>query len=136
MVPKFRAYLKDQKYISPVISLSWAIASDQKESPLIEVINAETLKNDTYGFNEVELMQWTGLVDKNGVEIFQGDICRIPDRELLVVEWVKDMWHLKSNRLPNLTKGNYRLEYYLPNIEVIGNRYLNPELLEGDECEC
>ena len=80
-----------------------------------------------------ELMQYTGLKDKNGKEIYEGDIIDNGEgMELTIVEYVEDMFHLKSTKYPNLSKGNYRLATYVGlGCEIIGNIYENPELLSG-----
>lgn len=81
--------------------------------------------------------QYTGLTDKNGKEIFEGDICQIKNHRLItdtpfVVEWedfVYNGWTWRDldddGSVDSFTSGaaNY--------CEIIGNIHDNPELLEG-----
>jgi len=78
----------------------------------------------------IVLMQFTGLKDKNGKEIYEGDIlCRAGHRNR-VVEWKEDAFILRPN--PALDSDHdqpYRLKTVTRTSEVIGNIYENPELL-------
>ena len=72
------------------------------------------------------LMQCTGLKDKNGKLIYEGDIVRdinIPSYFYIIV-WFKGGFYLKS------TVSNSFLVFDTTQQEVIGNIYENPELLE------
>lgn len=82
-----------------------------------------------------KLMQYTGLKDRHGVEIYEGDILKPTEtsskRENRKVEYVDGSFcyslegHLKPNYYSNLTQGKSQLFY------VIGNIWENPELLKG-----
>ena len=95
---------------------------------------------------ECELMQYTGLLDKNGTEIYEGDIIRFYDRgnmfdnEILPCIARVTMKYAKWFPEPILVKGLRHFEFrgndidrgycgHNEDCEVIGNIYENPELL-------
>lgn len=83
-------------------------------------------------FRDVKLMQSTGLKDKNGKEIFEGDILGTKDGLLNgVVEYRSDlgMWTNSLIRYNNFE----RLCNVASDREIIGNIYENRELLEDKE---
>ena len=70
-------------------------------------------------------LQFTGLLDKHGKKIFEGDIFNYGGKRNFVVIFHKGYFCYKSG--PN--------EYHIfdeTQVEVIGNIYENPELLKGD----
>lgn len=67
-------------------------------------------------------MQFTGLIDKNGKEIYEGDIVTTPKGNCAVT--------FELGCFYTITISRYRLGGWESNcIEIIGNIYENPELL-------
>lgn len=78
-------------------------------------------------YKDFNLMQYTGLKDKNGKEIYEGDIFHIGSKKILyVVEWID--CGLKGKQIRN---GSWiGLDFWKKDIEILGNIYENPELME------
>lgn len=128
MIPRFRAWDKEFKEMVQVDALVFdeqIIKATYKNRNVVK----EDLKNYV-------LMQSTGLTGKNGKEIFEGDIVKVtdgdertnfPDGGIGTICGFDEifMWYIDGqvhNGLFDISQ-----EYY---IEVIGNIYENPEMLE------
>lgn len=79
-----------------------------------------------YSWIDVYLMQSTWLEDKNGDEIFRGDIV------IFEYYWPTYIWEVSSNEFFHSCIKVWEKEFHIDNAmiwEVIGNIYENPELL-------
>ncbi|MEG6531633.1 YopX family protein [Lacticaseibacillus paracasei] len=132
---KFRAYSSHNHKMYPVSNIEWdldgriwAIADDGKNG--IELMD-----------EEAHLMEYTGLHDKNGREIYENDILKVTSEDgesyVATVKWFGDegypafdlagipsAWCYEANALATI------FESGVETCEVIGNIFENPELLE------
>lgn len=97
----------------------------------IQTIN-NVLSANTFKMELVKIMQYTGLTDKNGKEIYEGDIVKdlavLPeDEERDYISVVEFKWG--SFLIYDKEKEKYNTVAH-STLEVIGNIYENPELLK------
>ena len=91
--------------------------------------------DDTYKMEDVEVMQYTGCRDKNGIEIYEGDVIKDKHDKIWLVQWYVGAFVI-TNKIPD-SDGQESTYSYFNNVsnhhfyfEVIGNMWKNPELLE------
>ena len=136
---KFRAWRTDEKYmVTSDVGALTALRNCYGNKGLAEQAGFSNIDNQPNP-DKFILMQYTGLKDKNGKEIFEGDIVSFDDCTstesgycergcIGVVEWCNETVSFEvSNRL---SAESYEV---LDECVVIGNIYENPELLEGKE---
>jgi len=91
--------------------------------------NIKCMFEDWHSPKYLALMQYTGLKDKNGKEIYEGDIIKTeaePHRFEQVIEKVYFDVSEAGFRVDSFRFGN---EMYLNRTEIVGNIFENPELL-------
>lgn len=89
--------------------------------------------NISMSFDDIELMQYTGLKDKNGVKIFEGDIVKRKTNETLEIDDIGDVVY-DDDCCSYFIISNETCIYLTSawDLKVIGNIYENKELLEDE----
>lgn len=127
MIPKYRAWDKEYKEMVQVDALVFdeqIIKATYKNGNVVK----EDLKNYV-------LMQSTGLRDKNGKEIFEGDILKVTNLSiwLEVVSFNKNKAMFVSKEVKRKVEETPLYDLFNTDIfevEIIGNIHTNPELAE------
>ena len=135
MIPKYRAWDKEESIIRTVSALSF-----EHEKVFCKFAEFEPFDlGEELPFERIVLMQSTGLKDKNDIEIFEGDIVHYQSPTMAKNDWYQKI----ARRGPALVmmsfdeRGIDSAEFFNlmsrdKRLEVIGNIYENPELLERD----
>lgn len=131
MIPKFRALDRLTGKIFPVGIIDYSIQAVYIEEPN----GLDSCRN----FDEIELMQSTGLEDKNGREIYEGDIVKYKYGVNIFTEVVTYNKDFAGFGLVDddgydstvFTFGELAEDVDFSSLEVAGNIYENPELLKG-----
>lgn len=118
MTPKFRAWLKEEYRMTDVREITFF----NDEVQMISGVE------DFYAYDEFELMQSTGLKDKNDKEIFEGDIVKftITNGFDYVVDEYGVVTYKQGAFFIVKDFAEYLISYvYTDEIEVIGNEFEN-----------
>ncbi|MBK5723035.1 hypothetical protein JGH11_19380 [Dysgonomonas sp. Marseille-P4677] len=150
---KFRAYQKNAKRMLPVVNIGF------DSNGIIESVSVDNngcngeynvsprlhtfYKGDNiYNLELLELMQFTGLTDKNGKEIYEGDKVIHPVYSKSTIIYSQKYLGLAYEYIHYFNEGNIgepmhevRIcplcgDIFLKDLELIGNIHDNPELLK------
>ena len=122
MVPKFRCW-DERLGLTEVVSIDFF----RKK---IKINHWEYGDSNFFPLDEVVLMQSTSLKDKNGVDIFEGDVLKSNVQPCKMVNPIKDGYGVVRFENGMFKLGSISLVTFISKMEVIGNIYENPELLE------
>lgn len=124
MIPKFRAW--DGSSLSRMYSPLEVMVGDSD----IWIFDEDSEGNEWIVNNDLSLMQSTGLTDKNGEEIFEGDVVKMAKNVYSEPTYYEVVRH--RGGAYRLDSKQYGCELWLrhTDCEIAGNIYENPELLE------
>ena len=131
MIPRFRTWHCELGRMMSIKNM-WFQDGSVEELELNDSVMNEHI---TAYPDEIELMQSTGLKDKNGKEIFEGDVVDYKGRKA-IIKWHGSYASFIYRFVDELNKRSaewYPLYLAYLKCEVIGNIYENPELLEAEE---
>lgn len=145
MIPRYRAWMKSLKWMCDVTNISF----DSKFVDICQQGDTERYTEMSVEFDEITLMQSTGLKDKNGNEIFEGDVLEIQGIRMVVKFGNYKYLEPLNKGCQSFDVMYDRLGFYVKTFNtialddispfepetlkesvVIGNRFENPELLE------
>ena len=131
---EFRAWIKNRKKMVKVEEISFI---GQKQIAYDEIEYRYTDKEPFHytqlvDFDDIKLMQYTGLKDKNGVKIFEGDIFAWGSTlyQVIYADFGFKVKYVKGHN--DMYLYDFQLNYFEENdeIEVIGNIYEDEDLLD------
>lgn len=138
MIPKFRAWHKIWEEMGWIACIRYKKSGEIARLSFRRNIYDGNIYGGLVNLDEIELMQSTGLKDKNGKEIFEGDILGIETDEGILN--VNVFWDEKHALFMFESEIHNEKELLAELVEdntypfaIVGNIYENPELLEAEE---
>ena len=139
MIPRYRAWIKTEKRMvrtDDLLIIDYDLTQIMTQQVFFERGLAVERDIKYYDFDDVVLMQSTGLKDKNGNEVFVGDIIKCTRGCPHEVYLEKEYGGTYVGGMPAIYLKGIREGYAWTGAEeILGNIYENPELLELEVTE-
>ena len=141
MIPKFRAWIKTEKRMvgtDDLLVIDYDLTQIMTQQVFFERDLAVERDIKYYDFEDIELMQSTGLKDKNGKEIFEGDIIThgmdvvdVRNHDTLGFYTLVNGREVFFGHGTSIEEFEENIEGFTEIAEIIGNIYENKELLDA-----
>ena len=114
---------------------AWDKINGMVYNPAFQVLSAGQFEiNRCFEQDYPKFMQYTGLKDKNGKEVYEGDIVKDWENiDLYEVVWNRRYACFELNRLTFGNDTGQEIDNLHLDLEIIGNIYENKDLLEAKE---
>lgn len=143
LVPLFRVWIKSKGCFADYIV---SVIYDTLE---VEICWGGINESEIFGFDDVEFLHFTGIRDKNGKEIFEGDLITetgVFNSTVKYGSWVYEEdfgakaksvgFYLDKSYEEHTWYENFNYDYISKNCEVVGNIYENKNMIGyGDKNE-
>jgi hypothetical protein len=138
---KFRAYIYDLTNedshpleIDVRAGKLWDVASINFKDQMVEIVDDDgNVWEHELSSDEIALMQYVGSKDRNGREIYEGDIVRHhhnKNKTNYVVEWSDASFGFIATPIKENPGRPHLNQATMLSYEIVGNIYKNPELLK------
>jgi uncharacterized phage protein (TIGR01671 family) len=122
---KFRAWDEKKKIMHT--NFQWIESGTEGNDWILFVSDQRPIQSDNnltnpYFSQQLKKMQFTGLLDKNGKEIYERDVLKNEIGATGIVQWYKDGYEIR------MSEKMYSRFHTFGEHEVIGNIYENPDL--------
>ena len=135
-IPDYRVWVKKEKKMYGIeydgyVDYIRACGEPDALGTDVQIID-ETGTYQSYSFDEVEVMEYTGRKDKNGIKIYEGDVLyyRLLEQNYLV-QWDNHNAKFSAVGGRNTFDSNAYRASAFDQMEIVGNVYENPNLMEG-----